>query len=170
MSNIRYDRYKQTYVDVDTGEKFPVIWVEQLVEDWDIDQRKMKYNFWKYCFTRRYAYLEYCDEKFPVQPAFHGALLICKDTQAPYLSDKLTDDEKFYESDRLLDDNANVSSMLLVDYHIVNEDWDYKKYGLPDGSKCAYAEQLINQIRQSEYYEPVIVDENSPYIHTLYKL
>ena len=50
MSNIRYDRYKQTYVDVDTGEKFPVIWVEQLVEDWDIDQRKMKYNFWKYCF------------------------------------------------------------------------------------------------------------------------
>ena len=170
MSNIRYDRYKQTYVDVDTGEKFPVIWVERLVEDWDVDQCKMKYNFWKYCFTRRYAYLEHSNDKFPVQPAFHGALLICKDTQAPYLSDELTDDEKFYESDRLLDDNTNVSSMLLVDYHIVNEDWDYKKYGLPDGSKCAYAEQLINQIRQNKYYEPVIIDENSPYIHTLYKL
>lgn len=170
MSNIRYDRYKQTYVDVDTGEKFPVIWVERLVEDWDVDQCKMKYNFWKYCFTRRYAYLEHSNDKFPIQPAFHGALLICKDTQAPYLSDELTDDEKFYESDRLLDDNTNVSSMLLVDYHIVNEDWDYKKYGLPDGSKCAYAEQLINQIRQNKYYEPVIIDENSPYIHTLYKL
>lgn len=170
MSNIRYDRYKQTYVDVDTGEKFPVIWVERLVEDWDVNQCKMKYNFWKYCFTRRYAYLEHSNDKFPIQPAFHGALLICKDTQAPYLSDELTDDEKFYESDRLLDDNTNVSSMLLVDYHIVNEDWDYKKYGLPDGSKCAYAEQLINQIRQNKYYEPVIIDENSPYIHTLYKL
>lgn len=170
MGNIRYDRYKQTYVDVDTGEKFPVIWVERLVEDWDVDQCKMKYNFWKYCFTRRYAYLEHSNDKFPIQPAFHGALLICKDTQAPYLSDELTDDEKFYESDRLLDDNTNVSSMLLVDYHIVNEDWDYKKYGLPDGSKCAYAEQLINQIRQNKYYEPVIIDENSPYIHTLYKL
>ena len=170
MGNIRYDRYKQTYVDLDTGEKFPVIWVERLVEDWDVDQCKMKYNFWKYCFTRRYAYLEHSNDKFPIQPAFHGALLICKDTQAPYLSDELTDDEKFYESDRLLDDNTNVSSMLLVDYHIVNEDWDYKKYGLPDGSKCAYAEQLINQIRQNKYYEPVIIDENSPYIHTLYKL
>lgn len=167
MSNIRYDRYKQTYVDVDTGEKFPVIWVERLIEDWDISQHKMRYNFWKYCFSRKYVYLEYTNEEHPVQPTFHGAILICKDTQAPYLSDKLTDDEKFYESDRLLDDNVNVSSMLLVDYHIITEDWDYQKYGLPDGSKCGYAEQLINQIRHNEYYEPVIIDNNSPNVYSL---
>lgn len=169
MSNIRYDRYKQTYIDIDTGEKFPVIWVEQLIEDWDITRCKMQYNFWKYCFTRRYAYLEYSNEQHPIQPAFHGAILIRKDTQAPYLSSNLTDDEKFYESDRLLDDNINVLDILL-DYHIISEDWDYKKYGLPDGSKCTYAEQLINKIRQNEQYEPIIIDDNSPYIHTLYKL
>lgn len=158
MTDIRYDRYKRTFIDLDTREIFPVIWAEQLIGKEDYSRNKIRYNFWKYCFKMKYVWLDRNNEFRPIQPIFHGVIFIPKDINAPRLDETLDYDEQSFEQDRLIEDNVSICEMMFNDCRIVTERWNIEKHGIPNGSKCSYAKTLIDNIRSDERYETVYYD------------